>query len=100
MMPENAVTAHRFSTGHHQNSFNPNPDRKTTMGTLGSLTLDDRIDEGIGRELASRGHKIRTTSEPIGHPVMLYLDPDTGMIYAAGDPRAKRHAAALESASR
>ncbi|MFQ6035199.1 MAG: gamma-glutamyltransferase family protein [Sedimentisphaerales bacterium] len=100
MMPEDAVTAPRFSTGHHQNSFNPNPDRKATLGTLGSLTLDDRIDENVIRELTDRGHKVSTTSRPIAYPVMIYVDHDTGMIYAAGDPRAKRHAAALNSASR
>jgi gamma-glutamyltranspeptidase len=96
MMPKDAVTAPRFSTGHQQNSFNPNPDRKKTLGTLASLTLDENIDEDIRSELAKRGHKIQTTSRPIAHPVMIYLDPDTGMIYAAGDPKARRHAAALE----
>jgi gamma-glutamyltranspeptidase/glutathione hydrolase len=96
MMPKDAVTAPRFSTGHQQNSFNPNPDRKKTLGTLASLTLDENIDESIRSELAKRGHKIQTTSRPIAHPVMIYLDPDTGMIYAAGDPKARRHAAALE----
>jgi len=95
MMPKDAVTVPRFSTGHQENSFTPNPDPKKTLGTLGSLTLDDGIDESIRRELANRGHKVRTTSGPIAHPVMIYLDPNTGMIYAAGDPEARRHAAAL-----
>jgi gamma-glutamyltranspeptidase len=99
MMPKDAVTVPRFSTGHQENSFNPNPDRKETLGTLGSLTLGDRIDESVRRELANRGHKIGTTSRPIAHPVMIYIDPNTGMIYAAGDPEAKRHAAALENTS-
>jgi gamma-glutamyltranspeptidase/glutathione hydrolase len=96
MMPKDAVTAPRFSTGHQQNSFNPNPDRKKTLGTLASLTLDENIDESIKSELAKRGHKIQTTSKPIAYPVMIYLNPVTGMIYAAGDPEARRHAAALE----
>jgi len=99
MMPKDAVTVPRFSTGHHENSFNPNPDRKETLGRLGSLTLNGRIDESVRRELANRGHKIRTTSGPIAYPVMIYIDPNTGMIYAAGDPEAKRHAAALENTS-
>ncbi|NQT04300.1 MAG: gamma-glutamyltransferase [Planctomycetes bacterium] len=96
MMPKDAVTAPRFSTGHQENSFNPNSNRKETLGTLASLTLDENIDESIRRELAGRGHKIETTSRPIAHPVMIYLDPNTGMIYAAGDPEAKRHAVALK----
>jgi gamma-glutamyltranspeptidase/glutathione hydrolase len=99
MMPEDAVTAPRFNTGHHENSFNPNPDRRKTLGTLASLTVDDRIDEYVRDELTNRGHKVRTTSKPIGYPVMLYLDTNTGLIHSAGDPRAKRHAAALKSAT-
>jgi gamma-glutamyltranspeptidase/glutathione hydrolase len=96
MMPKDAVTAPRFNTGHQQDSFNPNPDRKETLGTLASLTLNENIDESIRKELAGRGHKIETTPGPIAYPVMIYLDQNTGMIYAAGDPKAKRHAAALE----
>ncbi len=96
MMPEDAVTAIRFSTGHQENSFNPNPDRKATLGTLASLTVDDRLDENVRRRLAKRGHKIQTTSRPIAYPVMIYVDPHTGMMHAAGDPKAGRHAAALK----
>ena len=99
MKPEEAVTVPRFSTGHHEDSFNPNPDRGVTLGKLASLTMDERIDEYIRLDLAKRGHKIETTSKPIAYPVMICVDPDTGMIYAAGDPRAKRHAAALGSAA-
>ena len=95
MMPEDAVTVPRFSTGHHQGSFDPNADRIQTLEELGSLTLDSRINERISIELTDRGHKIKTTSNPIARPVMLYVDPDNGMIHAAGDPRAGRHAAAL-----
>lgn len=96
MMPKDAVTAPRFSTGHQENSFNPNPKRKETLGTLASLTLDENIEENIRKELAGRGHTIETTSKPIAYPVMIYLDTNTGMIYAAGDPKARRHAGALE----
>ncbi|MHC4726720.1 MAG: gamma-glutamyltransferase family protein [Planctomycetota bacterium] len=96
MMPKDAVTAPRFNTGHQENSFNPNPNREETLGTLASLTLNENIDESIRQELADRGHKIKTTSGPIAHPVMIYLDPDTGILHAAGDPKARRHAAALE----
>ncbi|MBA7641047.1 Glutathione hydrolase proenzyme [subsurface metagenome] len=94
MMPKDAVTAPRFSTGHQENSFNPNPDREKTLGTLASLTLDESVDENVRRKLANRGHKVIIASKPIAHPVMIYVDPNTGMIYAAGDPKAGRHAAA------
>jgi len=95
MMPEDAVTAPRFSTGHHQDSFNPDPDRKQTLVELESLTLNSSINEDVRKELASRGHKINTTSNAIANPVMIFRDPDSGMIYTAGDPKARRHAAAL-----
>jgi gamma-glutamyltranspeptidase/glutathione hydrolase len=96
MMPADAVTAVRFSTGHQQNSFDPNPKRAETLGTLASLTVDEEMDEGVRGELAKRGHKITTTSKPIAHPVMIYVEPETGMMHAAGDPKARRHAAAIE----
>ncbi|MHC4682433.1 MAG: gamma-glutamyltransferase family protein, partial [Planctomycetota bacterium] len=98
MMPEDAVTAPRFSTGHQQNSFDPNSDREATLGTLASLTVSDTLDESVRDDLAKRGHKVGTTSGPIAHPIMIYLDPKTAMMYAAGDPKARRHAAALQAA--
>ncbi len=99
MLPARAVTAPRFCTGHRQNSFNPNPDRQKTLGELAGLHLSDTIDDKVIGQLAKRRHKITTTSNPIALPVMLYRAPDTEMIYAAGDPAAKRHAAALQNKS-
>ncbi|MHC4430474.1 MAG: gamma-glutamyltransferase family protein [Planctomycetota bacterium] len=96
MMPADAVTSVRFSTGHQQNSFDPNPDRPETLGTLASLTVDEKMDEAVRDDLAKRGHKITTTARPIAHPVMIYADPATGIIHAAGDPKAGRHAAAIQ----
>lgn len=99
MMPKDAVTAPRFSTEHRQNSFKPNPVRKKTLGRLGSLTVNDRIQERVRAELAKRGHKVRTTRGPIARPVMIYFDPKSGVMHAAGDHKARRHAAVLESVS-
>lgn len=96
MMPADAVTAVRFSTGHQEDSFDPNSIREETLGTLASLTVDEQMDESVRDELARRGHKIETTSKPIAYPIMIYAEPGTGMLYAAGDPKAKRHAAALD----
>ena len=95
MTPSEAVTAARFSTGHHENSFDSNPDRRATIAARGSLQLQDKIDGSVGQQLESRGHKISQTAGPIAHPVMLTIDPDTKMIYAAGDPQAGRHADAI-----
>jgi gamma-glutamyltranspeptidase/glutathione hydrolase len=99
IMPKDSVRAPRFSTGHHEGSFNPNPDRRKTLGRLGDLAVEDRISEGVVAELKKRGHKIKTFSGARSHPIMLYVDPETGMMYAAGDPRVGRHAAVLENAA-
>lgn len=96
MMPADAVTAVRFSTGHQENSFDPDPVRGETLGALASLIVDEHMDEGVRAELAKRGHKITTTNKPIAHPVMIYVEPETGIMHAAGDPKARRHAAAIE----
>ncbi len=97
MTPKNAVTAPRFATGHHEDSFNPDPDRVATLAGLGSLEVDERVSKDVRAELAERGHTVATTSNPIARPVMIVVDPDTGMIHAAGDPKAFRHAAALDN---
>jgi len=97
IMPKDSVRAPRFSTGHHEGSFNPNPDRRETLGRLGGLAVEDRISKEVIAELKKRGHKVRTFSGANSHPVMLYVDPETGMMYAAGDPRVRRHAAVLEN---
>lgn len=96
MMPKEAVTAPRFSTGHHENSFDSNPDRRAALVELGSLQLSDEIPMQVRTALSERGHKITATSKPIAHPVMLFIDRKSGTIYAAGDPAAKRHAAAID----
>ncbi len=96
MPPAKAVTAPRFETGHHENSFDPNPDRAAAFVSKDSLRVNSRVPAAVRTELSSRGHKLRTTSRPIAHPVMIYIDPKTGTMYAAGDPQARRHAAALD----
>lgn len=96
MLPDKAVTAPRFQTSHHENSFDSNPNRKATFGTPGGLQLNTDISEHIRGDLAKRGHRVRTTDGRIAAPVMIHIDHKTGTIYAAGDPKAGRHAAALK----
>lgn len=96
MLPEQAVTAARFNTLHHQNSFDPNPDREAAFVGAGKMRVNEEIPEAVRDELAGRGHVVETTSGPIGHPVMIYIDQESGVFYAAGDPEAGRHAAALK----
>jgi gamma-glutamyltranspeptidase / glutathione hydrolase len=96
MLPDQAVTAPRFSTLHHEDSFDPRPDRAAALVGAGQVQLDMDIPESVPQELARRGHQIKTAKQAIGQPVMIYIDPGTGLIHAAGDPRAQRHAAALK----
>jgi len=96
MLPAAAVTAPRFNTGHHQGSFNPNPDRAAAFVGAGTLRVNTGVSEKVRRELAERGHKVSKTSDPIAHPAMIYIEQQTGMIHAGGDPKAHRHAAALD----
>jgi gamma-glutamyltranspeptidase/glutathione hydrolase len=96
MPPELAVTAPRFHMSHYQDSFNPNPNRALTFVDGTALGVAAGVTSGARARLAERGHRIREVSGPIGHPVMLSIDPQTRLIRAAGDPAARRHAAAIE----
>ena len=95
IQPEAAVTAPRFATAHHQDSFNPNPDRIKTFKQAGSLTINDSVGQNVMEELKQRGHQLKASASAIANPVMLYVDQNSGMLYAAGDPAARRHAAGL-----
>jgi len=93
--PEAAVIAPRFATSHHQNSFDPNPDRVQTFIQAGSLTINEEVSQDVQDELARRGHQLVAKASAIAAPVMLYIDQESGVFHAAGDPAAGRHAAGL-----
>ncbi len=95
MLPAAAVTAPRFATSHHEDSFDPNPNRPQTFGQAGSLMINDSVSESVRHELTNRGHQLRAHSGAIAVPVMLYIDKGNETFYAAGDPATGRHAAGL-----
>ncbi len=95
MLPKDAVTTSRFYTSHHQNSFDPNPNRNEAFVKAGSLHINSDISTDTQSALIDRGHLLQTTSRPIAHPVMIYIDHKKGLIHAAGDPRTQRHADAI-----
>jgi gamma-glutamyltranspeptidase/glutathione hydrolase len=97
MMPAEAVTAPRFATQHHEDSFDPNAHRAQTFIKAGSLTINDSVSQSVREELAQREHQLTETADPISNPVMLYIDQENGMFYGAGDPAAHRHAAGLNT---
>lgn len=75
---DEAMSAPRFSTGHFIGSFGQDPPK------LGGLRLHESIDRKVQKQLAKRGHKVREIPYNIGGIAMLYIDPETGMVYGAG----------------
>lgn len=95
MLPKDALQPPRLYSSHHENSFDPAADRKDAMGGLARLLIDKEAGEDVIEELEKRGHRVRLSSEPVGYPVMLYVDPESGMMYAAGDPKTGAGAGAV-----
>ncbi len=87
LSPETIVAAPRFGTNHHLGSFRQTPPQ------LGSLLLAPGYADEVVKALSERGHKV-TVRRPSEASVMISIDPQTGLLRAAGDPRARRHAAA------
>jgi gamma-glutamyltranspeptidase/glutathione hydrolase len=94
-LPEQAVTAPRFATSYHEDSFDPDANRQRTFGKAGSLMINDTVSQVVRDQLSQRGHLVEAQTGPIGDPVMLYINPESGELFAAGDPTAGRHAAGL-----
>ncbi|MFH1569777.1 MAG: gamma-glutamyltransferase, partial [Gemmatimonadota bacterium] len=94
MAPEQAVRAPRFATALHQDSFDPNRDRRATMGAP-VLSINETVPAAVRQDLARRGHQVETKAAPIAVPVMIYVDAARGQLHAAGDPATGRHAAGL-----
>jgi gamma-glutamyltranspeptidase/glutathione hydrolase len=95
LSPAEAVRAPRFATAHHEDSFNPDPDRHRTFKQVASLTISDVVDGRTLAELERRGHRVAPQGGPIAHPVMLQCGSGSGQLLAAGDPEAGRHAAGV-----
>src|SRR5207245_902888 len=89
LAPAESVTAPRFLTDHFLGSFRQKPP------DLGSLKVYAELgDETIG-DLKARGHRVTIGKPPLAaNPVVLSIDPRSGRIEAAGDPKARRHAGA------
>ncbi len=78
MSLEEAMSAPRFSTDHFIGSFGQDDPK------LGSLSLNQRIDEEVRQELERRGHTVKTIPSNIGGVAMLLIDPKTGTCQAQG----------------
>ena len=84
--PAQAVTAARFATDHLVGSFNQTPPQ------LGSLSVYASLGQPTIEALKGLGHRVKIAKPPLGNPVMLSIDPQSGQKHAAGDPAAGRHA--------
>ncbi len=84
-----SVTAPRFGTNHHVGSF------RQTPPLLGSLIVSPGFDDTTIAELKERGHRVTVSASALWAPCVLTIDPESGRIDAAGDPQARRHAAAF-----
>ncbi|MCF7805456.1 MAG: gamma-glutamyltransferase [Candidatus Marinimicrobia bacterium] len=77
MLPEEAVKAPRFATGHHTGSFGQDdPD-------IASLRLQAKISRDVTDDLKNRGHQVNVRKGGIGGAAMLYIDPESGKSYGA-----------------
>ena len=82
------MTAPRFGTHHLVTSFNQKAPE------LASLSAYETIGQDTLEALKARGHRIRIDSPPFWYPSALSRDPATGLLRAAGDPKARRRARA------
>jgi gamma-glutamyltranspeptidase/glutathione hydrolase len=88
LSPAEAVTAPRFVTEHYISSFRQRPPE------LGQLRINADVGEEVIEALKRLGHEVREARSPLWHPSVLRIDPTSGQIEVAGDPKANRHASA------
>jgi gamma-glutamyltranspeptidase / glutathione hydrolase len=85
--PAKSVIAPRFMTDHLINSF------RQTPPALGKLRINAEIGADTLEALQARGHILSVSSGSLAAaPSVIAIEPATGKLRAAGDPRAGRHA--------
>lgn len=87
MDPATALARPRFLLG------------KTFSDTRDSLKLEADLPEAVFAELAARGHelsRVPAQSPLMGHPGVIHIDPVTGVMIGAHDPRSDGRALGLD----
>ncbi|HEC43445.1 MAG TPA: hypothetical protein ENI20_11510 [Bacteroides sp.] len=92
LKPKEAISSPRFQTYQVEDSFNPSSDPVSRMLNIGVLGIYS-TDPSLLDDLRDRGHIIEIVTE-IARPVIVYMDQETGIAYAAGEPVYK-HCAAI-----
>jgi gamma-glutamyltranspeptidase/glutathione hydrolase len=88
LAPSDSVIAPRFGTNHFTGSF------RQAAPALGSLLVYPEMPEATIKDLQARGHKVTVQKPPLWAPTVLSIDPQSGLIRVAGDPKAGRHVGA------
>jgi gamma-glutamyltranspeptidase/glutathione hydrolase len=89
MNPQQAIEAPRWSTRSFPQSYFPH------SMYPGEVSLEDRIPKSVRDALAARGHKVKSTAAfSLGSNAAILLDPATGVLHAAADPRCDAYALA------
>jgi len=87
--PAASVVAPRFMTDHFIGSF------RQTPPALGRLRINPEIGPETLEALKARGHVLNVNTGALAAaPSVIAVEPGTGKLRAAGDPRAGRHALA------
>jgi gamma-glutamyltranspeptidase/glutathione hydrolase len=88
--PAASVVAPRFMTDHFIGSFQQKPP------ALGRLRINPEVGAETLAELRDRGHELdaKESSPLSAAPTVIAIDPASGLLKAAGDPRTARHALA------
>jgi gamma-glutamyltranspeptidase/glutathione hydrolase len=89
MNAQQAIEAPRWST----RSFPASPFPHTMYP--GDLQIESRVSPEVRGELVRRGHRVTVTSDwSLGSNAAILVDPETGSVAAAADPRSSAHALA------
>jgi gamma-glutamyltranspeptidase / glutathione hydrolase len=86
---QQAVEAPRFATASFPNSFEPHAYHP------GRLQVEASIPEGVRARLEAKGHKVHLWPERAwraGAVCAILIDPETGVLKAAADPRRQNYA--------
>jgi gamma-glutamyltranspeptidase / glutathione hydrolase len=89
--PQQAVEAPRFTSASFPNSFEPHAYHP------GRLNVEASIPEGVRAALEKKGHKLHLWPERAwraGAVCAIVIDPGTGVLKAAADPRRMNYALA------
>jgi len=86
--PKDVASGPRFGTYQFMNSFGQAPPK------MGSVVVSADIGDAVINALRDRGAKVTTRATPWASPAMIRIDPQTGLIEAAGEGRSRRAAGA------